>query len=645
MPVVLHFFFALLLETPTRAQTVPKAIAIAVGADSLTRLLWNNPDAGISLWRLNPDATVATQYPYGPFTSYTALGLAAGADNAPRILWNRSDGAISLWNDVSGASDFTHMDYGPYSGYAPVAFAVDSTNLMRVLWSGPSGTVSLWQVAANGTFSYRYFTDPAGYLPVGMACGPSGDVRLLWSDGQVWTVAANRTYTAKTYSLVSVPLYLSNLTLSSTSVTGGSGITGIVTLSSPAPSSGITVTLNSNNSAVKVPSNCTVKAGTTQANFNVTITSVSANATATLSGTYNGWTQGGELNVLPANPPAVPSPGVPVIRVAPGNGCAVVSWTRLAAGAVSGYNVYRTSGGTTTLLTPTPFPSNFYPDTGLTNGTAYTYQVSAVDTQGREQALSAPVSATPSSATATLNWNNPPSTVTGNTGNTVLYVSWSSIMPSFGTLLFVDGVQLGSAGSIVNYANGVQNYLTGAGFDFSKLSNGPHIVQYLGFADANETVAGITPPITIQVNNTISSDKIVGGWFDPTQGELCYLSATVPAGSTWTVQVTPQDSTTVLRTWQGASSSVNLAWDGNDASGKLVPLTDYSLVLTVQPPGMSPGTTGAQAAPNAAGTVKKTHPTKVLRSQPVALAFISVGASYYLDSNKNMVVSKYKLLW
>ncbi len=179
--------------------------------------------------------------------------------------------------------------------------------------------------------------------------------------------------TAKTAS--TPPPYLSNLTLSSTDIIGGSGATGTVTLSSPAPARGIMVALHSNNSAATVPATCTIAAGATQATFSIKTAAVSAGTTATLSGAYNGWAQGSWLSVLPSNPPPVPSPGVPVIQVAPGNGCAVVSWNRLEEGTVSGYNVYCTSGGTTTLLTPKPFTSNFYPDTGLTNDTAtYAYE-------------------------------------------------------------------------------------------------------------------------------------------------------------------------------------------------------------------------------------------------------------------------------
>ena len=515
------------------------------------------------------------------------------------------------------------------TGTVTVSGAGTGTANINLSSSNPAVQVPS-SIAAGATSATTTFTITTTVVSSAVTATITATQKNTTGNGQPDTVRT-ATLTMTPVPAPAVPAYLSNLTLSSTTITGGSSATGTVTLSSAAPANTV-VALHSNSGAATVPATCTILANTTQANFSITTTAVSASTYVTISGSYNGWIQGSTLNVLPSNPPTAPPPGVPLIHVAPGNGCAIVSWNRLADGTVSGYNVYRTtSGGTKTLLTPTPFASNFYPDTGLTNDTAtYTYQVAAVDTQGHEQALSAPVSATPSSATATLNWINPPSAVTDRL---LMDVSLSPSGQVFGPLFFVDGVQAGGGGDETLPINGVQTEISSAGYDSTKLSNGSHIVQFLGSPDANRTLAAVTLPITIQVSNIISSFHVVDSGFDPTQGELCYLSATVPAGSTWTVQVTSQDGTTVFRTWQGASSLVKLAWDGNDASGKPLTLTDYTLALTVQPPGTAPSTTGAQAAPNAAGAVKKTHPVSPQHGQPVALALVSVGASYYKDGN------------
>jgi Tfp pilus assembly protein FimT len=77
----------------------------------------------------------------------------------------------------------------------------------------------------------------------------------------------------------------------------------------------------------------------------------------------------------------------------------VLTWTAPSAGgnAISGYKIYRgESPGGETLLTPSPLPTTptSYADTGLTNGTTYYYQASAVSSCG-EGLLSNEVSGTP----------------------------------------------------------------------------------------------------------------------------------------------------------------------------------------------------------------------------------------------------------
>lgn len=81
-------------------------------------------------------------------------------------------------------------------------------------------------------------------------------------------------------------------------------------------------------------------------------------------------------------------PSAPTGLVATGgNGIVDLSWTANAEENIAGYYVYQ--GGakiTTSLVTATS-----YQVTGLTNGTAYSFQVSAVDSAGNESALSLPV--------------------------------------------------------------------------------------------------------------------------------------------------------------------------------------------------------------------------------------------------------------
>jgi Carbohydrate family 9 binding domain-like/Fibronectin type III domain len=82
-----------------------------------------------------------------------------------------------------------------------------------------------------------------------------------------------------------------------------------------------------------------------------------------------------------------------------------VSWTASTSVDVAKYRIYRgTNGATPTLLTTDS--GSPYQDTGLTAGTSYTYQLSAVDAAGNESAKTSPVSATTTP---------PPSTPPGGT--------------------------------------------------------------------------------------------------------------------------------------------------------------------------------------------------------------------------------------
>jgi len=108
-------------------------------------------------------------------------------------------------------------------------------------------------------------------------------------------------------SSISPALSLSSLTLSPTSVIGGTqSSTGTVTLSGPAPSGGALVTLTSSNTAAaRVPASVTVPAGATSAAFTVSTSTVTASTTVTISAAYGGVTRTASITVAPAPPPAV----------------------------------------------------------------------------------------------------------------------------------------------------------------------------------------------------------------------------------------------------------------------------------------------------------------------------------------------------
>jgi hypothetical protein len=93
-----------------------------------------------------------------------------------------------------------------------------------------------------------------------------------------------------------VTITLTGLSLSSSTVIGGSSVTGTVTLSGNATSSTV-VNLSSNNAAAKVPASVTVNAGSKSATFTVTSAAVSTNTSVTISAKLGSVTKSAALTV------------------------------------------------------------------------------------------------------------------------------------------------------------------------------------------------------------------------------------------------------------------------------------------------------------------------------------------------------------
>ena len=173
-------------------------------------------------------------------------------------------GSLTGTEDIGGAS-------GPISGQAF------------------SATYSVSSSPINGRGSVT-ITSPSSQSALAYVISPSRFVILPLGDPNpsVWL-----------FEQSSRPSTLSSLTLSPSSVTGGSSSTGTVTLSAAAPSGGAVVSLSSSNTGVAtVPASVTVPAGATSATFTVSTTVVMDTTTVTISASYNGTTQTATLTVL-----------------------------------------------------------------------------------------------------------------------------------------------------------------------------------------------------------------------------------------------------------------------------------------------------------------------------------------------------------
>ena len=143
---------------------------------------------------------------------------------------------------------------------------------------------------------------------------------------------------------------LSTLTLSPTSVLGGSTSKGTATLTGAAPTGGTVVTLSSKTPTVAtVPASVTVPAGATSMGFSISTVSVTASTSVTISASLGGVTKTAILTVTPSLGPAAPTP------LAPANGASVpepltISWS--AVTDPSGIIAYNWQISPSSSLTP-----------------------------------------------------------------------------------------------------------------------------------------------------------------------------------------------------------------------------------------------------------------------------------------------------
>src|SRR5712692_4226988 len=169
---------------------------------------------------------------------------------------------------------------GSSFGTVTVAAPSSTDNILQVTSSHPavaSVNNSVMIPAGVTTGGFNIFTSPVTVQTV---------VTISVSGGGVTQSA---TLTVNPDAPPPPAATLSSLTLSPSSLVGGSGSTGTVTLTSAAPSGGALVSLSSSNAAVaSVPASVTIVAGATSASFTVTTLNVAPTTvqlTATLGGT------------------------------------------------------------------------------------------------------------------------------------------------------------------------------------------------------------------------------------------------------------------------------------------------------------------------------------------------------------------------
>jgi hypothetical protein len=179
-------------------------------------------------------------------------------------------------------------------------------NLAMVAGGGSvMATVSLNASAPGGAVIQLSSDNSAAQTPTSVSIGPAQRTATFTITTAEVTDPVTATITAKiggssqsTKLQISPPVVLA---LTAASVVGGNGVTGTVTLATPAPVGGATVRLESGDSSAQVPQiGVVVAGGQTVATFSIQTIAVSVAHTATITGFYGG---NSSSAVLTVNPP------------------------------------------------------------------------------------------------------------------------------------------------------------------------------------------------------------------------------------------------------------------------------------------------------------------------------------------------------
>jgi fibronectin type 3 domain-containing protein len=151
----------------------------------------------------------------------------------------------------------------------------------------------------------------------------------------------------------------------------------------------------------------------TTASFTDTTASAGTSYSYEVNATNSAGTSANSSAVSATTLPAVPSTPTGLTGT-PGDTQVSLSWTA-STGATS-YNIYRLISGVYTNVGTSTTPT--FIDTGLADGTSYSYEVSAVNAGG-ESALSSPVTPVPAIPAT-------PTDVTADAGDTEAFISWTA---------------------------------------------------------------------------------------------------------------------------------------------------------------------------------------------------------------------------
>jgi hypothetical protein len=267
------------LSDSSSATSVPSSVTVPAGATSANFTVGTSPVSATT------SSTITASFGGSSRTvTLTANPGAAPTPTAPSLLSPSNQATVAQpitfdWTDVANAATYIIQIDSSSTFTTPLTY---------------TATVSVSQTTVSGLPAQQLFWRVRGVSSAG-ATGP---------------FSSSRRFTAQ--AAPSAPA-LSALAVSPSSVVGGNGSTGTVTLTSAAASGGLVVTLSSSNAVATVPASVTVPAGATSATFTIATSTVTASTSATITATQGTTTRAATVTVTAVPPPA----SVSALTVAP----------------------------------------------------------------------------------------------------------------------------------------------------------------------------------------------------------------------------------------------------------------------------------------------------------------------------------------
>jgi hypothetical protein len=440
---------------------------------------------------------------------------------------------------------------------------------------------------------------------------------------------------------------LSSVAVTPTSVVGGAGSTGKVTLSGAAPTGGAVVTLSSSNTAAaQVPASVTVLAGATSATFSITTSAVATSTAVTISGTYPaGTTQTATLTVTAAILSSVTVSPTSVVGGAGSTGTVTLSGAAPTGGAVVTLSSSNTAAAqvpaSVTVLAGSNSATFSITTSAVASSTAVT--ISGTYPAGTTHTATLTVTAAVTLSSVTVS----PTSVVGGAGSTGK-VTLSGAAPTGGAVVTLSSSN--TAAARVPASVTVLAGATSATFSIttSAVATSTAVTISGTYPTGTTQTATLTVTAAILSSVTVSPTSVVGGAGStgtvtlsgaaPTGGAVVTLSssntaaAQVPASVTVLAGAT---SATFSITTSAVASSTSVTISGTYPSG-----TTRTAALTVTPAVGSGGPLVRDAlAFKDRGTRSTTITTAAFSTSSgneLLLAFIATDAS---ASGTNTVVS------